>query len=50
MRNDGLDLDLRDERPLPEPAPLDAAESTWDPLLWALYLRELARENPPTVN
>jgi hypothetical protein len=53
MRNDGSDLTLRAERPLPEsapPAPLDAAESPWDPLLWALYLRELARENPPTVN
>ena len=28
--------------------PLDAAESTWDPWLWALYLRELAEQRPPT--
>jgi hypothetical protein len=29
---------------------VDAAESTWDPMLWALYLRELAREHPPTLH
>jgi hypothetical protein len=29
---------------LPAELPLDAAESSWDPWLWALYLRELASE------
>jgi len=48
MRFDGHDpIDLGCD-PLPEalPAelPLDAAESSWDPWLWALYLRELASE------
>ena len=28
----------------PAEHPLDAAESTWDPWLWALYLGELASE------
>jgi hypothetical protein len=32
------------------PAPLDAAESTWDPWLWALYLREVAEQAPPTLH
>jgi hypothetical protein len=31
-------------------APLDAAESTWDPWLWALYLRELAAQAPDTLH
>jgi hypothetical protein len=47
MRHDGTDP-IRPQAP--DPLPLDAAESTWDPLLWALYLRELARENPPTLH
>jgi hypothetical protein len=34
----------------PEPAPLDAAESTWDPWLWALYLREVAEQRPPALH
>ena len=32
------------------PPPLDAAESSWDPLLWALYLREIAEQKAPTVH
>jgi hypothetical protein len=32
------------------PAPLDAAESTWDPWLWALYLREVAEKRPPILH
>ena len=32
------------------PAPLDAAESTWDPWLWALYLREIAEKRPPILH
>ena len=32
------------------PAPLDAAESSWDPWLWALYLREVAEKKPPTLH
>jgi hypothetical protein len=32
------------------PAPLDAAESAWDPWLWALYLRELAENEPPKLH
>ena len=32
-------------------APLDAAESSWDPWLWALYLREVAEKViPPAVH
>ncbi len=50
MRDDGFDPTRTDERLPHEPAPLDAAESSWDPLLWALYLRELAREHPPTLH
>jgi hypothetical protein len=50
MRSDGYDPTRPDEHPAPEAAPLDAAESTWDPMLWALYLRELAREHPPTLH
>jgi hypothetical protein len=56
MRNEGYDE--RDERDRdgeePEetsgPIPLDAAESSWDPWLWALYLRELAEKRPPTLH
>lgn len=33
-----------------EGLPVDAAESTWDPILWTLYLREIAREHPPAVH
>lgn len=51
MRFDGHDPHDRDRE---EPAeatlpvvPLDAAESTWDPWLWALYLREVAEQRPP---
>lgn len=50
MRNDGTDPNRPLVPPAPEARPLDAAESSWDPLLWALYLRELARENPPTLH
>jgi hypothetical protein len=50
MRKGGYDPTRPGEHPLPEGAPLDAAESTWDPMLWALYLRELAREHPPTLH
>jgi len=32
------------------PTPLDAAESTWDPWLWALYLREVAEKRPPILH
>lgn len=50
MRNDGTDPSRPLEPQAPEAPPLDAAESSWDPLLWALYLRELARENPPRLH
>jgi hypothetical protein len=51
MRSDGYDPTRPEEEPrAPEVAPLDAAESTWDPMLWALYLRELVREHPPTLH
>ncbi len=54
MRFDGHDPIDRDpeetaEAALPE-IPLDAAESTWDPWLWALYLREVAEQKPPTFH
>lgn len=49
MRFDGYDpidsgRDPLSEAPPPAELPLDAAESTWDPWLWALYLREIASE------
>ena len=48
MRCDGHDPIDSGHDPLPEAPlvelPVDAAESTWDPWLWALYLRELASE------
>jgi len=51
MRHDGIDdIDREgEEEPegVPTPIPLDAAESAWDPWLWALYLRELAEQRPP---
>jgi hypothetical protein len=54
MRFDGHDPIDSDRSSPPEavPAelPLDAAESTWDPWLWALYLRELASERPPALH
>ena len=31
-------------------APLDAAESTWDPWLRALYLREIEAERQPALH
>jgi hypothetical protein len=43
------DRDEAAESP-PIEIPLDAAESTWDPWLWALYLRELAEKRPPTLH
>jgi hypothetical protein len=52
MRHDGFDEIERDEderaEEVPSPVPLDAAESAWDPWLWALYLRVLAEKRPPT--
>jgi hypothetical protein len=53
MRFDGIDEIDRDEDETEEvslPVPLDAAESAWDPWLWALYLRELAEKRPPTLH
>jgi hypothetical protein len=55
MRFDGTDpmdsgRDPLSEAPPPAELPLDAAESTWDPWLWALYLRELASEGHPVVH
>jgi hypothetical protein len=47
MRFDGHDPGNMDREAAPEPlpaAPLDAAESTWDPWLRALYLREIEAE------
>ena len=54
MHFDGHDSNDRDreepaEATLPE-VPLDAAESTWDPWLWALYLREVAEKRPPALH
>ena len=49
MRFDGFDDIERDEEPR-APVPLDAAESTWDPVLWALYLHALAEEVPRTLH
>lgn len=54
MRLDGTDEIDRDggeeSEPLLVPVPLDAAESAWDPWLWALYLRELAEKQPPSLH
>jgi hypothetical protein len=53
MRYDGHDpIDPEPEQVADDagPAPLDAAESTWDPWLWALYLREVAEKRPPTLH
>lgn len=53
MRYDGHDPIDPEPEPAAEaarPAPLDAAESTWDPWLWALYLREVAEKKPPTLH
>lgn len=54
MRYDGhdpIDPEPEEETELVlAPAPLDAAESLWDPLLWALYLRALAEQKAPTLH
>jgi hypothetical protein len=53
MRFDGhdpIDPELETATNVAGPAPLDAAESTWDPWLWALYLREVAETAPPTLH
>ena len=55
MRFDGQDpIDSGPSSPPPETPPeefpLDAAESTWDPWLWALYLRELASDGGPVLH
>jgi len=51
MRFDGFDEIDRDPPEVPPPSvPLDAAESAWDPWLWALYLREIAEQRPPTLH
>jgi len=54
MRFDGhdpIDRDREEPAEAPPPAiPLDAAESTWDPWLWALYLREVAEKRPPILH
>ena len=53
MRLDGFDDTDRHEGEREEialPVPLDAAESAWDPWLWALYLRELAEKQPPNLH
>lgn len=54
MRFDGQDpIDSGPSSPpesAPAELPLDAAESTWDPWLWALYLRELASERPAVLH
>lgn len=53
MRHDGFDEIDRDGGEIEEvspPVPLDAAESAWDPWLWALYLRELAERRPATLH
>jgi hypothetical protein len=49
MRNDGHDP-IDPEPGATAPAPLDAAESIWDPWLWALYLREVAEATPPALH
>jgi hypothetical protein len=53
MRYDGhdeIDRDREESEEIAPPVPLDAAESAWDPWLWALYLRELAEKRPPTLH
>jgi hypothetical protein len=53
MRHDGfdeIDRDRGESEEIAPPVPLDAAESAWDPWLWALYLRELAEKRPPTLH
>ena len=53
MRLDGhdpIDPERDEATPVVPPAPLDAAESTWDPWLWALYLREVAEKKPPALH
>jgi len=53
MRFDGhdpIDREHEEGEGVLPPAPLDAAESTWDPWLWALYLRELAEKGPHTLH
>ena len=48
---DEIDRDEAKEVENPEsPVPLDAAESAWDPWLWALYLREIAEKRPPVLH
>jgi hypothetical protein len=48
--HDPIDPEPEEATPVAEPAPLDAAESAWDPWLWALYLRELAEERPAAIH
>ncbi len=53
MRFDGQDSGSADREPpleTPLSTPLDAAESSWDPWLWALYLREVAGERRPVLH
>lgn len=53
MRFDGHDpaeSDLHPEPEAPPQAPLDAAESTWDPWLRALYLEAIASEQQPSLH
>jgi hypothetical protein len=51
MRFDGLDEIDREQGEVPSVSvPLDAAESAWDPWLWALYLREIAAQRPPNLH
>ena len=53
MRFDGhdpIDPEREEDALALAPLPLDAAESTWDPLLWALYLRAIAAEGSPTLH
>lgn len=54
MRHDGHDPIDSDPTAAAEavtaPDPLDAAESIWDPWLWALYLREVAEKKPPILH
>jgi hypothetical protein len=48
--HDSIDPEPDEAAPAVPPAPLDAAESTWDPWLWALYLREVAEKKPPALH
>ena len=45
-----IDPEPEETTPVLPPTPLDAAESAWDPWLWALYLRELAENEPPALH